>query len=114
MSARIQSFREFWPFYLSEHGKPGTRLLHFVGTSAALLLILLAIAVRWWPLALMAISCGYAFAWTGHFLIEKNLPATFKYPLWSFVGDWKMWAMMLSGRLEGELRRLGLKEHHAA
>ena len=48
---------------------------------------------------------GYGCAWLAHFLIEKNKPATFKYPLWSFMGDYKMIALMLSGRMNSEVER---------
>ena len=96
---QFKSFREFWPFYLGEHSKPATRLLHCIGTLTALGTVIALIGVgKWWlfPLALVP---GYAFAWNSHFFVEKNQPATFTYPLWSFMGDWKMLAMMLTERL---------------
>jgi len=96
---QFKSFREFWPFYLGEHSKPATRLLHCIGTLAALGTVIALIGIgKWWlfPLALVP---GYAFAWISHFFVEKNQPATFTYPLWSFMGDWKMLAMMLTERL---------------
>ena len=98
---RFTSFAEFWPYYLSEHSKPITRVLHYLGTLIAIALLITLIAKgRWWlfPLAFLP---GYAFAWVGHFFFEKNRPATFTYPLWSFMGDWKMLAMMLTGKLKG-------------
>lgn len=97
---RFTSFAEFWPHYLSEHSKPVTRVLHYLGTLIAIGLLIALIATgRWWlfPLAFLP---GYAFAWVGHFFFEKNRPATFTYPLWSFMGDWKMLALMLTGRLK--------------
>ena len=96
----FKSFADFWPYYLSEHSRPATRVLHCAGTLIAIAVVILMIVVgRWWlfPLALVP---GYAFAWIGHFLVEKNRPATFTYPLWSFMGDWKMLALMLTGRLK--------------
>lgn len=101
----IQTYEQFWPFYLREHSKPATRLWHFVGSSLGLLVVLWAFATGrpgWAPLGLLP---GYGFAWYSHFFIEKNRPASFKYPLWSFISDWKMWGLMLSGRIGGELRR---------
>lgn len=95
---RYKSFSEFWPFYIAEHSRHGTRLLHLIGTASGVALLVYFIATgRWWlfPLALIP---GYGCAWLGHFVIEKNKPATFKYPLWSFMGDYKMIAMMLTGR----------------
>ena len=97
---QFKSFREFWPFYLGEHSKPVTRLLHCIGTLAAIgVAVALVVVGKWWlfPLALLP---GYAFAWIGHFFVEKNRPATFTYPLWSFMGDWKMMALILTGRLK--------------
>ncbi|MFN2577720.1 MAG: Mpo1-like protein [Pyrinomonadaceae bacterium] len=101
MPAReFKSFSDFWPYYLSEHRKPATRLMHCIGTITAIAFSIAVVVVgRWWlvPLALVP---GYAFAWIAHFFVEKNRPATFTYPLWSFIGDWKMLALMLSGRLK--------------
>jgi len=102
---RYDSFTEFWPYYLAEHSKPGTRLLHLIGTSIALSTVVVLILIgKWWlfPLALIP---GYGAAWIGHFFIEKNKPATFQYPLWSFMGDYKMISMMLTGRLGSEAVR---------
>jgi len=103
----FKSFREFWPFYLGQHLHAQCRILHFLGTSVAATLILVAVltgTLRWLLPALMA---GYGFAWWGHFAFEKNKPATFRYPLYSFLGDWKMFWMMLQGTLENELKRWG-------
>jgi hypothetical protein len=104
----MRTFAEFWPFYLREHSQPATRVLHLVGTTLSLLLVLCALALRRPWLFLGAAVCGYAFAWVGHFFVEHNRPATFKYPLWSLAADWKMWALALRGRLEPELRRAGV------
>ena len=103
---RYQSFSEFWPFYVSEHSKPATRALHLIGTTAGIALLVYLIATgRWW-LFLLGFVPGYGFAWLAHFLIEKNKPATFQYPLWSFMGDYKMIVLMLTGRMNQELERL--------
>jgi len=99
---RYKSFSEFWPFYISEHSRPGTRILHLIGTTSGILLAVYVIVTgKWWlfPLALIP---GYGGAWLGHFLIEKNKPATFQYPLWSFMGDYKMIALMITGRIGRE------------
>jgi len=99
MSERFTSFREFYPYYLSEHADRTCRRLHFVGTSGALLCVIAAFlsANFWWLLA--GLLCGYAFAWVGHFFFEKNRPATFKYPAYSFAGDWVMYADIWRGRV---------------
>jgi hypothetical protein len=102
---RFNSFTDFWPYYLSEHGKPATRLLHAVGSIAALILMLSLIAIRKWWLFPLAFVPGYALAWTTHCFAEKNRPATFTHPLWSFIGDWKMLALMLAGKIDAEVGR---------
>ena len=93
-------FADFYPFYLSEHSNPTTRRLHFAGTSVALLLIIAAIMTGMWWLIAIAIVQGYAFAWVGHFFFEHNKPATFKYPGFSLMGDWRLWWEMLTGKLK--------------
>jgi len=96
---RYASFREFYPFYLSEHRNPTCRRLHFIGTSLVILIIVVAIAkgdARWLLLAPLA---GYGFAWVGHFFFEKNRPATFTHPLYSFIGDWAMFWDVLRRRV---------------
>jgi hypothetical protein len=101
----MKTFEEFWPFYVREHGKAATRALHAAGTvaSGALLVGLLATGRwRWLPLALVA---GYGPAWVAHFFVERNRPATFKHPLWSLMGDYKMFALTLAGRMDEEVAR---------
>ncbi len=80
--------------------------MHFVGSSLSLVNITFAvITLTPWYL-LSALLAGYGFAWVSHFFIEKNKPASFKYPLWSFLADWKMWAFIVTGRIDAELGRL--------
>jgi hypothetical protein len=104
MASRFASFREFYPFYLSEHRNATCRKLHFVGTSLALGLLLAAIVTPYGWLALGIPFAGYGFAWVGHFAFEKNRPATFKYPGYSFIGDWVMYWQLLTGKIPFEER----------
>ena len=97
---QFRSFAEFWPYYLGEHSKPATRLLHCVGTLTAIAFVVFLVVMGKWWLFPLAFIPGYAFAWAAHFFVEKNRPATFIHPLWSFMGDWKMLALMLTGKLK--------------
>lgn len=96
---RYDSFSAFYPYYLSEHANRTCRRLHFVGTSLGVVFLMTTILTQnaWWLLA--GLVCGYAFAWIGHFFFEKNRPATFIHPVYSFAGDWVMWSEMLRGRI---------------
>ena len=96
---RYNSFAEFYLFYLSEHAKRATRRIHFAGSSLALALLLAALVTGRFGLFLLAVICGYGFAWAGHLFFEKNRPATFKYPLYSLMGDWKMFWQILTGKI---------------
>jgi hypothetical protein len=95
----LKSFAEFYPFYLSEHSNRTCRRLHFVGSTLALLCLMAAV-VRGQPAFLLyGLLCGYGFAWVGHFGFEKNKPASFKRPLFSFIGDWVMYKDMWTGKI---------------
>lgn len=95
----FSSFAEFYPYYLSEHRDVNCRRLHFIGSAGVLGLIVLAVVSgnAWWLFAIPLL--GYGFAWIGHFIFEKNKPATFKHPLWSLMGDWVMFKDILIGRV---------------
>lgn len=99
MSDRYQSFKDFYPYYLAEHSNLTCRRLHFAGTWLVLAVIAYALVTGdlvW--LWLMPVV-GYGFAWAGHFFFEHNRPATFKYPVYSLMGDWVMWKDILIGKV---------------
>ena len=96
---RFKTFAEFYPFYLEEHANRTSRRLHFIGTSIALALLITALVLQIGWLVVLAIVQGYAFAWVGHFFFEHNKPATFKYPRFSFIGDWRLWWEILSRKI---------------
>lgn len=107
-NSKIVTYRDFWPYYLREHGKPATRAIHFFGTGLAVasLAALAATGIGWFGLS--ALVGGYAPAWIGHFFIEKNRPATFTYPFWSLISDFRMAGLWAIGRLQPELERAGV------
>ena len=107
----IESYKDFWPYYLREHAKPETRAIHYAGTGVAILSFIawLATGIGWFGLG--ALAGGYGFAWVGHFFVEKNRPATFTYPLWSLVSDFRMARAWATGRLGPELERAGVERH---
>lgn len=100
-----KTFAEFWPFYLLEHSDATNRFLHFVGSLVALGLIGATIYYQNAYFILGAIVSGYAFAWIGHFFVEHNRPATFKYPLKSFFADWVMFFCILTGQIGKEIEK---------
>ena len=91
--SRLKSFADFWPHYLREHSRPGTRALHYTGTSLVVLIAIAPLATRTWCLLWALPAAGYGFAWAAHMAVERNRPATFTYPLWSLAADFRMWAM---------------------
>jgi hypothetical protein len=107
---RITTYAAFFPHYLREHSLPLTRALHYGGTagSTAAIIAGLAGALPYWPL--VALIAGYGPAWVGHFFIEKNRPATFTYPFWSLISDYRMFGLWISGRLGPALAAAHAKE----
>ncbi len=103
----FRSFDEFWPHYLGEHRDRRNRALHYVGTLAALSLIAVSVLTAHPRAAFFAPLVGYAPPWIGHFFIERNRPATFRHPLWSLRGDFRMLRLALLGRVADELARVG-------
>ncbi len=99
-SAGYSSFQEFYPFYLAEHSDRTCRRLHFVGSALVLTMLAYILLSGKWALLITLPLIGYGFAWVGHFVFEKNRPATFKYPLYSLMGDWVMFKDMLTGKIE--------------
>ncbi|MDE2462224.1 MAG: DUF962 domain-containing protein [Alphaproteobacteria bacterium] len=107
-TSALTSYRAFWPHYLSEHAKSQTRAIHIAGTilASAAVLTLIVTGKAWLvPVALLA---GYGPAWTAHFFVEHNRPATFRYPLWSLTADYHMTALWLLGHLGPELDKAGV------
>lgn len=102
----FESFDDFWAYYLAQHSDPTNRLMHAIGTSAAVATAAYALLNRKPKLLALAPLIGYGPAWIGHFLVEGNRPATMGHPLWSLRGDFKMLRLMLSDELDEEFLRL--------
>lgn len=99
MSKAYTSFKDFYPFYLSQHVNSTCRRLHVVGSASSLALAAYLVYAGLWHWLPVCLVIGYFFAWVGHFIFEKNRPATFTYPLYSFMGDWKMLWQVVTGQM---------------
>jgi len=95
----FQTYEEFFAFYLREHSNPINRLWHYVGTVSAVSFFVWCMASGYWQYSLLAVVIGYGCAWTGHFVFEGNKPATFGHPGWSFISDFRMLFLFVTGRL---------------
>lgn len=99
VGSRYASFREFYPHYLSEHRNRTCRRLHVLGSTLALACLVTLVVTRDPIWLVAALVCGYGLAWIGHYVFEKNRPASFKQPVYSLMGDWVMLRDVLTGRL---------------
>ena len=105
----FSSYEEFYPYYVGQHSKSATRWVHLAGTLTGFTVGTSLLARRRWRgVALMPVL-SYGTAWASHFFIEKNKPATFKYPLWSLRGDFRMYFYMLTGRMNAEVEKYAAK-----
>lgn len=95
----FESFEAFYPFYLGEHSNATCRRLHFVGSTLTLVMVAYIMISGAWLLIPTLPFIGYGFAWVGHYVFEKNRPATFKHPIYSFIGDWVMYKDILTGKV---------------
>jgi len=98
MKKEFKSLKEFYPYYLLEHQDKTSRTLHFIGTALFLCTVVFALFSGWYTLLIIAPILAYGFAWVGHFFFEKNKPATFRYPLWSLISDFKLFFEILFGK----------------
>ncbi|MCF6300974.1 MAG: DUF962 domain-containing protein [Proteobacteria bacterium] len=96
---QFNNFKEFYAFYLTEHQNKTCRRLHVIGSILVLLVLFLALYLQIYSLLWLLPVIGYGFAWIGHFGFEKNIPATFQHPLYSFIGDWVMLWQVLTGKI---------------
>lgn len=99
------TLNEFYPYYLREHQNPICRILHYIGSTSALLVLGIIIWGQYWAWLPLVLLIGYGFAWLGHFFFEGNKPATFQYPRLSFIGDWLMLKDFLTGQINQKLHQ---------
>ena len=101
----IYSLKEFWPFYVRAHSQRGTRWLHFIGNTNLFLWLIASLLNRSIIFLVLAVITSYAFAWIGHFFVEKNIPATFRYPLKAAICDMVMYYKMWCGEMDSEVKK---------
>ena len=94
------SFETFYPIYLKEHSNATCRRLHFLGSTLSLICLMMLFITGKPQYFLYGLLCGYGCAWIGHFGFEKNKPASFKRPIYSFMGDWVMYKDMWTGNIK--------------
>ena len=104
------TYPEFWQVYLAAHANPRTRVLHYLGTVFGVAALAAAGATGDWRWILAAPVAGYALAWLGHLVFERNRPETFGHPLWSLFSDFRMLGLFATGRLGAQLYRAGVGE----
>ena len=95
---RIKKYSDFYAFYLTEHSNKISRILHFIGTLLFFVLLFYFIFTNQYNYSWILPVIGYGFAWVGHFVFEKNKPATFKYPFWSLISDFKLFFEIVFGK----------------
>ncbi|WP_407478081.1 Mpo1-like protein [Elizabethkingia meningoseptica] len=98
MKHKIDNYKDFYQFYLNEHRNSTCRILHFTGTALVFALLFYSLFSERYCLLWFLPVVGYAFAWIGHAFFEKNKPATFTYPLWSLISDFKLFFELLTGK----------------
>jgi hypothetical protein len=107
---RFADYEEFFAFYVRAHSDPRNRMMHAIGTALGLGIFVAAFVMGHPWYGLLWIPVAYGFAWTGHFLIEGNKPTTFGHPWWSFVSDFRMLGLMVTGGIGKYLEPTGSHE----
>ena len=96
--SKVNNYDNFWKAYLAAHSNPLNRAFHYVGSTLAIACVVLSVIYSI-NFLIFAPIIGYGFAWTGHFLIEKNTPKTFGHPFWSLISDFRMLILFVTGKL---------------
>lgn len=101
---KYKTFKSFYPYYLREHALPINYWLHFFGTLGVISCFVLGIITANKFLFIVMPFCGYGFAWIGHYIFEKNRPATFTNPLYSLVADFVMFWHVLTAQISKKMK----------
>lgn len=105
MAERL-TFTKFFPEYLAAHRDPRTRAIHYVGTTLGVCSFIAFLFTMDWKFLVAAPIIGYGMAMPTHPIFEGNLPKTFKNPVLSFMSDFYMLYLFVTGKLGSELQRL--------
>lgn len=93
---KFANFQQFYPFYLQQHSDWRCRCCHYLGSTLVWTGLLYCLLSAQFAGLLLLPVIGYGCAWAGHFMFEKNRPATFSHPGYSFLGDWVMYGKWLA------------------
>ena len=91
---------EYYKYYLTLHQDRRCRRLHFIGQVITLIFTVFVIYNWYWFLIPLIPFVIYPFAWTGHYLFEKNKPAAFHNPIKAKICDWIMFKEIMMGRIK--------------
>jgi hypothetical protein len=94
------SFKEYYEYYLTLHQNKWTRRLHVLGQLATILFVSVVLYHKMWLFLLATPFVVYPFAWSGHFIFEKNKPAAFSRPIWAKACDWVMLKDIITGKIK--------------
>lgn len=92
-------FKDYYAYYLTLHQNIWCRRLHILGNIATLGFVIIAACTKAWLWLLLTPFVIYPFAWSGHFLFEKNKPGAWTNPLKAKLCDWKMMWDMFRGKI---------------
>jgi hypothetical protein len=80
--------------------------MHLLATIVGALICMLGLVkgqTLWLPAGLLV---AYAISIPSHLLIEGNWPTAARHPIWSALADIQMCALLVTGRMGAEMRRL--------
>jgi len=100
-AADPESYREFWPYYLSQHLHPMTRLVHAAATTTAIVTGVTALVRRKWEVLAASPLLAYGPAFSSHWIWEKNNPVVLGKgnPVWAARADLEMVFKVFTGAI---------------